>query len=96
MRKSKLREQAKKYSERVIINIGMGIDNDPAINDKYSLQFVQQVSDDFRFILGDRDPTKMTFPEMRELLQPDSLFERFAARKANGIANQKDFLAIKG
>jgi len=30
------------------------------------------------------------------MLQPDSLFERFAARKAVGTAQSKDFLSIKG
>ena len=29
-------------------------------------------------------------------MQPDSLFERFAYRKANGVAVGRDFLAIKG
>jgi len=33
---------------------------------------------------------------LHELLQPDSLFERFAARRANGVATTKDFLAIRG
>jgi len=31
-----------------------------------------------------------------EAIQPDSLLERFAAKKANGISSNKEFLAIKG
>lgn len=30
------------------------------------------------------------------VLKPESLFERFAARKANKVAAGKDFLQIKG
>lgn len=33
---------------------------------------------------------------MLDVLQPDTLLERFAARKANNIGHNKDFLAIKG
>ena len=34
--------------------------------------------------------------DIREALEPESLFERFAARKAAGVVNQKDFLSVKG
>jgi len=31
-----------------------------------------------------------------DVLKPESLFERFAARKANKVSKGKDFLDIKG
>ena len=31
-----------------------------------------------------------------EALQPDSLLERFAAKKANNISHAKDFISMKG
>jgi len=39
---------------------------------------------------------EVTVAEIYEALQPDSLFERFAARKAVGVAQTKDFLEMKG
>lgn len=34
--------------------------------------------------------------QLLEILQPDSLLERFAAKKANKVAVSKDFIDIKG
>lgn len=37
-----------------------------------------------------------TLDELMEVLKPDSLFERFAARKANKVGATKEFMEIKG
>ena len=42
------------------------------------------------------DLTKVNVKDLYDALQPDSLLERFAAKKANGVAGNKDFLTIKG
>lgn len=34
--------------------------------------------------------------ELHDVLQPETLFERFAARKATQVAHSKDFIQIKG
>jgi hypothetical protein len=35
-------------------------------------------------------------PDLLRVLEPESLFERFAARKANMLSGNKDFLSVKG
>ena len=47
-------------------------------------------------ILNVNDLSKVTVKDLHEVLQPDSLLERFAAKKANGVGATKDFLEIKG
>lgn len=47
-------------------------------------------------ILETKDLTKFNLDTFMGLLKPDSMFERFAARKAVGAANTKEFLEIKG
>ena len=47
-------------------------------------------------ILDVTDLAKTTVKDLYEALQPDSLLERFAAKKANGLSANKDFLEIKG
>ena len=43
-------------------------------------------------ILNITDLSKVTVKDLHDALQPDSLLERFAAKKANGLAGHKDFL----
>ena len=40
--------------------------------------------------------TQLTAHEVKQALEPDSLFERFAARKANQVGATKEFLEVKG
>lgn len=47
-------------------------------------------------ILETKDLTKYSLETFNNVLKPDSMFERFAARKAVGAANTKEFLEIKG
>ena len=47
-------------------------------------------------ILDCNDLTTASVKELHECLQPDSLLERFAAKKASGVSTNKDFLDIKG
>lgn len=40
--------------------------------------------------------SKLSLDELMEHLKPDTLFERFAARKANQVGAHKEFMDIKG
>jgi hypothetical protein len=50
----------------------------------------------FKEILGVTDLRKISLDEMYKILEPESLFERFAARKAAGLGATKDFLSVRG
>lgn len=42
------------------------------------------------------DLSSVSVKELHAILQPDTLLERFNARRENRIGNTKDFLEIKG
>ena len=50
----------------------------------------------FKEILNEEDLTKCDVPQLLQLLQPDSLLERFAAKKANNVTATKDFVNLSG
>lgn len=47
-------------------------------------------------ILETSNLSSVTLDELMDVLKPDSLFERFAARKANKVGASKEFMEIKG
>ena len=47
-------------------------------------------------IIGTQNLQDVGLEELMSHLKPDSLFERFAARKANQVGATKEFLEIKG
>ncbi len=47
-------------------------------------------------ILGTQNLQDVSLDELMKHLKPDTLFERFAARKANQVGATKEFLEIKG
>ena len=47
-------------------------------------------------ILGTQNLQDVSLYELMKHLKPDTLFERFAARKANQVGATKEFLEIKG
>jgi hypothetical protein len=50
----------------------------------------------YKEILEVNDLSKVKVDQLMQVLKPESLFERFAARKANKVSAGKDFLDIKG
>lgn len=56
----------------------------------------REIIDLYQQILETNDISKVSVRQLDELLQPEALLERFAARKANAISQNKDFLEIKG
>ena len=57
---------------------------------------VQQVKELYMDIIETNDLKNQSLDTLMNLLKPDTLFERFAARKANQVGAHKDFLEIKG
>lgn len=47
-------------------------------------------------ILETNELSKVSLDSLMSLLKPDTLFERFAARKSVGVGANKEFLEIKG
>jgi hypothetical protein len=50
----------------------------------------------FMEVLDTKDLSSMDVKQLHGALQPDSLLERFAARKENKIGPNKDFISLKG
>ena len=50
----------------------------------------------FKECLDVTDLSKVSVDRLFEALQPESLLERFAAKKANKVGKTADFLEIKG
>lgn len=50
----------------------------------------------YKDILEVDDLKDVNVKDLHAVLQPDSLLERFAAKKAAGLGTMKDFLEIKG
>lgn len=57
---------------------------------------VSQVKELYMDILDTNDLKGQSLDTLMNLLKPDTLFERFAARKANQVGATKEFLEIKG
>jgi hypothetical protein len=63
-----------------------------AISDKA----VAEIIGLYKEILEIDDIKKASLDDLYKVLEPESLFERFAARKKAGMGTTKDFLAVKG
>jgi hypothetical protein len=97
IKKSTLRVAANEYGKATIINIARGkCDNKlEGIKDSEAQDFVNC----FKYILGlkpEEDLSKQSVNELNEILEPDGLLERFAAKKANKVGKNNEFLSIKG
>ena len=57
---------------------------------------VQDVRELYMEILGTKDLSQVGLDVLAGYLKPESLFERFAARKANQVGATNEFLEIKG
>lgn len=57
---------------------------------------MRQVQMWYKDILGTKDINSISLETLSGLLQPESLFERFAYRKANAIGGSSEFLQLKG
>ena len=94
IRKSALRVQAKVHGEKAVIAIARGIHDDSTsgINGDEERDIIAT----FKDCLDVTDLSKVSVDRLFDALQPESLLERFAAKKANKVGRTADFLEIKG
>jgi hypothetical protein len=57
---------------------------------------MRQVQMWYKDILGIKDLSSISLETLSDLLQPESLFERFAYRKAHALGGSSEFLSLKG
>lgn len=93
-KKTRLRTLSNQYGEQTIIEVAHKINSSKTSNISNETQ--EEARNLFRDLLEIDDLHDVTVGDLKEILQPDALFERFAYRKANGLNIQKEFLAIKG
>lgn len=54
------------------------------------------VKEKFMEYLAVKDLKEVSVETLSAILEPEHLFERFAARKANQVGSTKEFLQVKG
>ena len=91
-KKQHLRNIARTKGEEGVIDVALDIKSKHTekITDEEAIQIRETVKE----ILGKSE--NIGINDVYPLLQPDTLFERFAARKQNQVGATKDFLDIKG
>jgi len=95
VKKTYLRDMKRIYGEDVVIECAQGLDTDATKSVPDDVQ--RNIVMNYQEYLGVEDLSiNTTVKDLFSVLQPDTLLERFAARKANKFAPTKDFLEIKG
>jgi len=89
-----LRSHAKKYGDAYVLSVVQGIHHDSGNPDLTEID-TKEIKQLYKEILGEPDLAKVEVSTLLDLLQPDSLLERFAAKKANGVCQTKDFVNLK-
>ena len=89
--KTRLREIAKLYDELTVIKCAHG-----SIGDTIEKSVVQEVTEILKDLFEVDNTACIKAHDISEALKPDTLFERFAARKAASTAPSRDFLSVKG
>lgn len=82
-KKTRLRILAKEFGEQALIEIAHKINSDKS--SEISKETQEEIRNLFRDLMEIDDLHDITVGDLKELLQPDALFERFAYRKANGL-----------
>ena len=93
IKKSHLRNLAKEHGETVILAVAQGISSSHSTIADSEAKEIRSL---FKEILGVENLSNCEMPQLLTVLQPDTLLERFAAKKANNISHAKDFLSLKG
>lgn len=94
IKKSQLRQLAKQNGEQAVLLIAQGIQG--AHTKRLTESEQRYIVELFKEVLDVEDLTKVSIKEMAVVLEPESLLERFAAKKASHVATKKDFVQIKG
>jgi hypothetical protein len=77
-----------------VIAIARGIRDDSTSG--INVEEEREIVATFKECLDVTDLSKVSVDRLFEALQPESLLERFAAKKANKVGKTADFLEIKG
>jgi len=91
MKKSHLRSIARAKGEPAVLAAAQG-----QRHYQMSEADVQNVRELYMDIMGTSNLSDVSLDELMSYLKPDTLFERFAARKAHQVGATKEFLEIKG
>lgn len=91
MKKSHLRSIARAKGDSAVLAAAQG-----QRHDQMSEADVQNVRELYMDILETTNLQDVSLDTLMHYLKPDTLFERFAARKANQVGATKEFLEIKG
>ena len=67
-----------------------------SIGDAIEKSVISEVKELLKELFEVENTSELTGHDISEALKPDTLFERFAARKAAGTAPSRDFLSVKG
>ena len=92
IRKAKLRRYVYTYGEMSVLQAGKGTPGQTSITEDEQADIVTL----FQQLMKVETLKDASINDMATYLEPDSLLERFAAKKANKIASQKDFVLLKG
>jgi len=93
-KKNLLRHYAKQHGQGMILEIAQGMKNIDSKKIKESEQ--REIRELFLDVLECKSLSDLSIKDLMKVLEPDTLLERFAARKANQLGATKDFVEIKG
>ena len=85
---------AKEYGDTCVLEVAQGMSTAETKNVKD--QDSSEIKSLYKEILGVDSLGDCEITELLKVLQPDSLLERFAYRKAAGMGHNKEFIKIKG
>ena len=95
-RRTHLRKVALARGDQIVIEVAQGISNE---NTRLIPEAERdQIIENYKIVLGKDSLKGINVNELYSTLKPESLFERFAAKKAAGIgaSSTKDFVELKG
>lgn len=90
-KRAQLRAISKQKGVQAVLNAAQGMKHEKIKENE--LAHINQL---YKDVLGVEDIKTVDLDTLMSVLQPDSLFERFAARKAAGMGTTKEFLDVKG
>lgn len=94
IKKSHLRVLAKKYGEKQILGIVQGLHTKDI--DRIKEAERADIVSIYKELLNTDDLSQFGIAELKQILEPESLLERFAAKKAVTSGKTEDFLSLKG
>ncbi len=86
--------KAKVHGKACIINIARGkFDNKTEL---IKPEEAKNIVETFKQVLGVDNLADVSADQLLDVLEPEALLERFAAKKANKVGKNNDFISLKG